>query len=126
AVLDHTGGRGVDVVFDTVGGASFDVARRCVAFEGRIVVVGFASGTIPSLPTNHAMVKNYGVLGLHWPGYEQRHPELVREAHHELLRLLEDGRIEPLVADVRSFEEVPAALGDLAAGRTTGKVVVVR
>jgi NADPH2:quinone reductase len=126
AVLDHTDGRGADVVFDTVGGSSFDIARRCVAFEGRIVVVGFASGTIAHLPTNHAMVKNYGVLGLHWPGYERHRPDLVAEAHAELLRLHGDGAVRPLVPDVRDFEQVPAALSDLARGATTGKVVVRR
>lgn len=126
AVLEHTHGRGADVVFDTVGGDSFDIARRCVAFEGRIVVVGFASGTIAQLPTNHAMVKNYGVLGLHWPGYEQRQPDLVRAAHTELLELHASGAIRPLVPDVRAFDQAAAALSDLAAGATTGKVVIRR
>jgi NADPH:quinone reductase len=126
AVLDATAGEGADVVFDPVGGDLFDVSRRCVAFDGRIVVVGFASGRAAEAPTNHLMVKNYGVLGLHWPGYEARRPDLVRAAHDALLELHADGHIRPLLAPVRSLDDVPEALGDLAAGRTTGKVVVVR
>jgi NADPH2:quinone reductase len=125
-VLEATAGEGVDVVFDPVGGDLFDVSRRCVAFEGRIVVVGFASGRAAEAPTNHAMVKNYGVLGLHWPGYEARRGDLVRAAHDELLELHATGHVRPLVAPVRGLDDVPAALADLAAGRTTGKLLVVR
>ena len=86
----------------------------------------FASGQIADAPTNHLMVKNYAVLGLHWPGYESRRPDLVRRAHEALLDLYAAGHVRPLLAALRSFDEVPEAIGDLAAGRTTGKVVVIR
>jgi NADPH2:quinone reductase len=126
AVLDATEGEGADVVFDPVGGDLFDISRRCVAFEGRIVVVGFASGRAAEAPTNHVMVKNYSVVGLHWPGYEARRPDLVRRAHSAILDLHAAGHVRPLLAPLRSLDDVPDALTDLAAGRTTGKVVIVR
>lgn len=126
AVLDATDGEGADVVFDPVGGDLFDLSRRCVAFEGRIVVVGFASGRVAEAPTNHLMVKNYAVLGLHWPRYERRWPDLVRTAHSAILDLHAAGHVRPLLAPLRSFDDVPDALADLGAGRTAGKVVMVR
>jgi len=78
-VKDVTKGKGANVVYDPVGGESFVKSTKCIAFEGRIVVVGFASGDIPQAALNHALVKNYDILGLHWGLYEQRAPELVRE-----------------------------------------------
>lgn len=76
-----TRGEGVDVVFDSVGGDLFDVARRMVRFEGRFLVIGFASGRIASAPTNHMLVKNYSVVGVHWGLFRDREPE---EGAHEL------------------------------------------
>lgn len=123
-VRDRTGGRGADVVFDPVGGPLFEASRRCVAFEGRLVVVGFASGEVPQVPANHVLVKNYDVIGLQWPAYRDRAPHVVEEAHHDLLRLLAAGAIEPLVAAARPLEDAVAALEDLLARRTEGKVVL--
>jgi NADPH2:quinone reductase len=124
AVLDATSGRGVDVVFDPVGGDLLDVARRLVAFEGRIVVVGFASGRMLDLPANHIFVKNYAVLGLHWPRYEALRPDLVARAHAEILALHAAGHVQPLISAVCPLEDAADALADLGAGRTTGKLVV--
>ena len=87
AVRAATEGRGVDVVFDPVGGASYDASTKVVAFEGRIVVVGFASGAIPQPPLSHALVKNYSILGLHWGLYRSKDPALVRRCHEELMGL---------------------------------------
>ena len=75
------------MVFDPVGGTAFEQSTKCIAFEGRIVVVGFAGGTIQAVNAGHALVKNYSVLGLHWALYAQRRPELVDAAHAELTRL---------------------------------------
>ena len=66
AVKAATGGRGADVIFDPVGGEAYRQSARCVAFEGRILVIGFAGGEIQSAALNHALVKNYSILGLHW------------------------------------------------------------
>lgn len=123
AVKEATGGRGADVIFDPVGGDIFDASRRCVAFEGRIVIVGFAGGRIAEAPTNHALVKNYSVLGLHWGLYNRVMPELPRQVHDELSSLYAAGKIDPLVYDSVPFEEVPAALEKLGSRGTYGKLV---
>ncbi|MRG60024.1 zinc-binding dehydrogenase [Agromyces sp. CFH 90414] len=119
-----TGGHGADVVFDPVGGEAFEASTKCIAFEGRIVVVGFAGGTMQQVRANHALVKNYSVLGLHWALYQQRRPDLVREAHDELARLAASGAIAPVVEAVVPFADAPAAVQRLAGGTTTGRLVV--
>jgi NADPH:quinone reductase-like Zn-dependent oxidoreductase len=124
AVNDATGGRGADVIYDPVGGDTFDRSRRCVAFEGRILVIGFAGGRIAEAPTNHALVKNYSIVGVHWGLYEDRAPEVIRAAHDELVALHAGGAIRPRVSEVVEPEALPAALTALAAGATVGKVVV--
>ncbi|WP_402466105.1 NADPH:quinone oxidoreductase family protein [Isoptericola aurantiacus] len=123
-VKEITGGVGADVVFDPVGGASFEASTKCVAFEGRIVVVGFASGEIPPVRANHALVKNYSVVGLHWGLYAQRDPGLVDAAHAELVRFADAGVLHPVVADVVPFDKAPEAIELLATGSTTGRLVV--
>jgi NADPH:quinone reductase len=122
---EATDGRGADVVFDPVGGDTFDRSRRCIAFEGRLVVVGFAGGRIAEAPTNHLLVKNYGVLGLHWGRYRLLRPDLVRECHDELMRLHREGLISPLIGAVRPLDEAGAALTELTGRGTVGKVVLV-
>lgn len=119
-----TGGHGADVVFDPVGGAAFVASTRVVSFEGRIVVIGFASGEIPQLAVNHALVKNYAVLGLYWGLYQERRPHLVDEAHDDLIRLFEGGSISPVVDHVVPFADAPAAITALASGATVGRVVI--
>lgn len=123
AVKEATEGRGADVVFDPVGGDVFDGSRRCVAFEGRIVIIGFAGGRIADAPTNHALIKNYSVVGLHWGLYNKTKPELVRKTHEELMRLYEAGDISPLIHSVVPFEDVPDALVELGGRKTHGKLV---
>ena len=115
---------GVDVVFDPVGGDSFERSTRCLAFEGRLVVVGFAGGRTPTVRADLALVKNYAVLGLHWALYQQRRPDLVDAAHAELERLAADGVLRPVLGDVVGFDQAPAAVARLASGATTGRLVV--
>ncbi|GGL44897.1 NADPH:quinone oxidoreductase family protein [Phycicoccus endophyticus] len=124
-VRSVTGGRGADVVFDPVGGEAYRSATRCVAFEGRIVVVGFAGGEIQSAALNHALVKNYAVLGLHWGLYAAREPEAVRDVHAELVRLADAGALAPLVSERLGLEDVAAGVQRLADGHTVGRVVYV-
>ncbi|QTX06212.1 NADPH:quinone oxidoreductase family protein [Agromyces archimandritae] len=114
---------GVDVVFDPVGGDAFAASTKTIAFEGRIVVVGFAGGTIQQVRPEHALVKNYAVLGLHWALYQQRRPDLVDAAHAELARLADAGAIRPFV-ELVPFAEAPAAIQRLAGGATTGRLVI--
>lgn len=123
AVKKATEGRGAEVIFDPVGGEVFDLSRRCVAFEGRIVVVGFTSGSIADVPTNHLLVKNYSVVGLHWGLYNNVAPELVIETHEALVELYQNDEIDPLIFKTVPFEEVPEALGLLGSRKTYGKLI---
>jgi NADPH2:quinone reductase len=124
ALREATEGRGADVIYDPVGGDVFDASRRCLAFEGRLVVVGFASGRVPEPPMNHALVKNYTIIGLHWGAYRTYDPALVRLAHDELIAMVQSGAIAPLVMAVRPFGDVPAALELLRDRGAVGKVLI--
>jgi NADPH2:quinone reductase len=124
-VKEVTGGRGADVVYDPVGGAAYAGSAKCIAFEGRIVVVGFAGGQIPAVALNHALIKNYSIVGLHWGLYQTRDPQAVRDCHARLSELAAGGAIRPLVGERLGLAEVPAALQRLADGATIGRTVVV-
>lgn len=124
-VKQATGGRGADVVFDPVGGEAYTGSTKCVAFEGRILVVGFAGGTIPSPALNHALVKNYSIVGLHWGLYREKDPAQVAAAHEALTALAGSGAVAPLVSGRLSLDEVPDGLTRLAAGDTVGRLVLV-
>jgi NADPH2:quinone reductase len=125
AVKDITNGRGANVIYDPVGGDTFMKSTKCVAFEGRIIVVGFAGGEIQSVALSHALVKNYSIVGLHWGLYSAAAPQLQREAHTELLKMVTAGQIRPLIGERLTAEQVPAGLTSLAAGRTVGRVAFV-
>ncbi|MFC5907207.1 NADPH:quinone oxidoreductase family protein [Streptacidiphilus monticola] len=125
AVKEATGGRGADVVYDPVGGAAYQGSTKCVAFEGRIVVVGFASGTIPAPGLNHALVKNYSVLGLHWGLYDRYDPQAIRDAHAELSALAAKGAVAPLVSARVPLEGAAEAVQRVADGESTGRIVVL-
>ena len=122
-VKEVTGGRGADVVYDPVGGEAFKGSTKCIAFEGRIVVVGFASGDVPLAALNHALVKNYSILGLHWALYQRLDPGGVRDCHIELTSLVAAGAIRPLVSERLPLADVPYGLRRLADGVTTGRIV---
>lgn len=124
-VMELTGGRGADVIYDPVGGDYFDVARRLVAWEGRLLVVGFASGRIPDAPANHVLVKNYSVVGVHMGGYRVADPTPFEQCYQELHQLLLDGRVEPWIGATTDLAGLPEALRDLAERRTRGRVVMV-
>jgi len=123
-VKGATEGRGADVIFDPVGGDVFDGSRRCVAFEGRIVVIGFAGGRIAEAPTNHVLVKNYSVVGMHWGLYTRVMPDLVRSTHEDLVDLYEADEIDPLIFETVPFEQLPEALKLLGGRGTYGKIIV--
>ncbi|MET9257569.1 NADPH:quinone oxidoreductase family protein [Streptomyces sp. NPDC003717] len=125
AVKEATGGRGADVIYDPVGGDAYTQSAKTVAFEGRIVVVGFASGSIPSPALNHALVKNYTILGLHWGLYNTRNPRLVAHCHEQLTDLAARGAIKPLVSERVPLDGAADAVQRVADGVTTGRVAVV-
>ncbi|MCL7378286.1 NADPH:quinone oxidoreductase family protein [Streptomyces sp. 35G-GA-8] len=125
AVKEATGGRGADVVYDPVGGDAYAKSTKCVAFEGRIVVVGFASGAIPTAALNHALVKNYTIMGLHWGLYNAKDPAAVAGCHQELTALAARGAIKPLISERVPMKDAAAAVQRVADGITTGRVVVL-
>jgi NADPH2:quinone reductase len=125
-VKAETGGRGADVVYDPVGGETYQRSTKCVAFEGRILVVGFAGGQIQSAALNHALVKNYSIIGLHWGLYNQYDPAAVAQCHRDLTALAERGAVRPLVSERLALHEVADGVQRLADGSTVGRVVYVR
>jgi len=122
-VKEVTDGRGADVIYDSVGGQAYARSTKCVAFEGRILVVGFASGQIPSAALNHALIKNYSIVGLHWGLYRTKEPQAIGECHRQLTKLVGEGAIRPLVGERLSLDDVPGALDKLAHGDTVGRIV---
>lgn len=124
ARVRHLAPDGVDIVFDTVGGHSYEAATKYIAFEGTIVVVGFASGEIPQPRLSHAFVKNYTIAGLHWSLYRRHNPELVRAAQTEIFDMAAAGRIKPLIASCVGIDGVPAALEEIGGGQSRGKTVI--
>lgn len=124
AVRDLTGGRGADVILDPVGGDVFDQSTRCLAWEGRILPIGFTGGRIPSVAVNHLLLKNISVVGLYWTTYFEHSPHSIREAHARLTGLYENGEIRPLIHDRYPMEELPRALSVVAERRSCGKAVL--
>ncbi|MFC7501504.1 NADPH:quinone oxidoreductase family protein [Nocardioides sp. CPCC 206347] len=122
-VKAETGGRGVDVIYDPVGGDTYQRSTKCIAFEGRILVVGFAGGEIQSAALNHALVKNYSIVGLHWGLYNRFDPPAVTECHRDLTRLAAEGAVAPLVSERLALESVADGVQRLADGATVGRVV---
>ncbi|MEV4558562.1 NADPH:quinone oxidoreductase family protein [Kitasatospora sp. NPDC049285] len=125
AVKDATGGRGADVVYDPVGGSAYTGSTKCIAFEGRIVVVGFASGEIPAPPLGHALVKNYSVLGLHWNLYNVQDPAAVVACHRELTDLAAKGVVRPLISERLPLDAAADAVHRVAGGSTTGRIAIL-
>jgi NADPH2:quinone reductase len=123
AVKEFTDGRGADVIYDPVGGDTYDRSTKCIAFEGRILIIGFTSGRFAEARTNHVLIKNYSVVGVHWALYNAMKPAVIRSTHDELVRLFEAGKIDPLISERVGLAEVPAALSRLGARGTYGKVV---
>jgi NADPH2:quinone reductase len=122
AVREASGG-GVDVAYDPVGGDTFHQVRRCMGWDGRLLVIGFVAG-IPEVATNHALLKSYSIVGVHWGASLARRPESVGEQMTTLLGLATTGAVDPPLYPPYSFEDAATALQDLADRATYGKVVV--
>ena len=123
-VKAETGGRGADTIYDPVGGDTYLRSTKCIAFEGNILVIGFAGGTIQSAALNHALIKNYSIVGLHWGLYAQRNPALVQECHDALCDLAAKGLIDPLVSERLRLDQLAAGVQRLADGVTVGRVAL--
>lgn len=123
-IKELTGGRGADVIYDPVGGELFNASLRAIAFEGRILVIGFAGGTVPQIPANHLLVKNVDVIGLNWPAYAEHHPSVMTESFRILLNWYSAGAIQPYVSEIYPLEEAADALQQVVSRKSTGKVVI--
>lgn len=124
-VRELTGGRGADVIYDPVGGDTFDKSTKCIAFEGRILIIGFASGTIPSARMNRVLLKNISLVGLHWGLYFEENPRVLQEAQEALFALHAEGKIAPLVSATYPLDRASSALVALGSRKTTGKIVLI-
>ncbi|MFN3630869.1 MAG: zinc-binding dehydrogenase, partial [Casimicrobiaceae bacterium] len=118
------GKAGLDIVYDAVGGAYSEPALRALGWHGRYLVVGFAAGEIPKIPLNLALLKERRILGVYWGDSMQRHPEAHAANMRQLAEWFAQGKIAPVITRRYAFDEVRAALNDMAARRVLGKVVV--
>ena len=123
-VKEITGGRGADVVYDPVGGDVFDESVRCIAFDGRLLVVGFTSGRIPTVSVNMPLIKGFSVMGVRAGEYGRQFPEKGRENQAAIWRLAEEGAIRPRVDREYALDDWRAAFESLADRTVVGKSVV--
>jgi NADPH2:quinone reductase len=119
-----TDGQGADVIYDPVGGDLFDQAIRAIAWNGRLLVVGFASGRIPELPVNLALLKGAAVVGVFWGSFAQRQPQDNAANFQQLFGWFAEGKLKPLVSQVYPLSNAAQAINDLGQRKAVGKVVV--
>ena len=114
---------GVDVAYDPVGGETTHQVRRCMAWDGRLLIIGFVAG-IPDLPANHMLLKNYSVVGVHWGASLGRNPKSLDAQMRSVLELAGTGEVDPLIFPPYEYQSGAQAIQDLADRKTWGKVVV--
>jgi NADPH2:quinone reductase len=119
-----TGGAGADVIFDPVGGRIGVDSLRCLAWRGRLLTIGFASGSIPELPSNRLLLKEGSALGVFWGEAAKRDPALLREVHAALLTLYRAKQVAPLIGARFALANAPSALAALRARKSVGKIVL--
>jgi len=124
-ILELTGGKGADVVYDPVGGAYTEAAVRALAWRGRLLVIGFATGVIPQVKLNLALLKERSLVGVYWGDWTQHDPQGQRRNVEQLAVWFAEGKIKPAVSERVSLAEAPAAMMRLVQRRVKGKVVVV-
>ncbi len=125
AVRNITSGRGVDVVYDPVGGDTFDNSTKIMAFEGRILVIGFASGRIPQVAANRLLLKNIDLIGLFLGGYSMYHNKHVHEVQENLYALFRAGKLAPVIYKEYPFPDLPRALADIESRQVYGKPILL-
>jgi NADPH2:quinone reductase len=123
-VMEFTAGKGADVIYDPVGGDVFDRSTRCIAWEGRILIIGFTSGRIPEIRTNKILLKNMSVIGLWWGNYRLYNPQLVEQTRQRLYQMYEEGQIKPVIHSSIEFKNLPQALELIESRKSYGKVVL--
>lgn len=123
-VMKLTANQGADVIYDPVGGDAFDAAIRCVAWNGRLLVIGFASGRIPQLPANLALLKGAAVVGVFWGAFAQRQPHDNAANFRQLFSWYDEGKLRPHISNRYSLKQAPQAIQALADRKAIGKLVV--
>jgi NADPH2:quinone reductase len=123
-VKELTNGQGADVIYDPVGGDVFEPSLRCIAWDGRLLVVGFASGTIPQVRANLVLLKNCSIVGVFWGAWSAREPAANANNFKEILAIYEAGKLRPLVSLKVPIERAHEALQALADRRVVGKAVL--
>ncbi len=123
-VKELTGGKGADIVYDAVGGDAFDEAVRCINWYGRLLVIGFASGRIPSLPANLALLKSCDVRGVFYGAWRAREPAEARKNFDEMFAWVRDGKLKPHISMRFPLEKGADAMNALLSRKATGKVVL--
>lgn len=124
AVKKLTNSKGVDVIYDPVGGDFTEQALRAMAWNGRHLIIGFAAGDIPQIPANLTLLKGCSVVGVFWGSFTQREPENSAKNMMELLQMFAEGKIDPKISQVFEFEDYEKALGALTGRTATGKIVL--
>ncbi|PWB58963.1 MAG: NADPH:quinone oxidoreductase, partial [Bradyrhizobiaceae bacterium] len=119
-----TGGHGADIAVDPIGGAATEAALRALAWRGRLVVVGFAGGEIPTIRANYLLVKNIAATGLQWSDYRDRTPELTARAQAEIFDLAVEGRLKPPIDAVLPLGEAMAGLERIREDRANGRILL--
>ena len=119
-----TDGRGADVVFDPVGGKVFAQSMRCIAWEGRLLVVGFAAGDIPDVPAGLVLVKNISMVGVFWGAYRKHEPTLITRSLRRLFAWYDEGALRPVVSETLPLERAADAMQRLLRREARGKIVL--
>ena len=123
-VKELTGGKGADVIYDPVGGDLSEQAFRSIAWDGRFLVIGFASGPIPAIPLNLALLKGASMVGVFWGAWAARSPRESRDNFDELIAMVDSGKFSPLVTEVYPLDDFKAAFASISERRAKGKVIL--
>ena len=123
-VKELTGGKGADVIYDPVGGDFSEQAFRAIAWDGRFLVIGFASGPIPAIPLNLMLLKGASLVGVFWGAWAARFPMESRQNFDELIEMIDGGQFSPLVTEVYSLDDYKAAFESISERRAKGKVIL--
>ena len=119
-----TDDRGADVVFDPVGGSVLAQSMRCIAWEGRLLVIGFAAGDIPEVPAGLVLVKNISMVGVYWGAYRMHDPAVITGSLRRLFAWFEEGALRPMISETLPLERAAQAMQRLLGREAQGKIVL--
>lgn len=123
-VKEITGGTGADVIYDPVGGDAFDESLRCINWDGRLLVIGFASGRIPEAKANLVLLKSCQIVGVFWGAFAAREPKTARAEFEKILNWCAEGKLKPHISHTFPLDKVPEAMKTLLSRKVVGKAVI--